>query len=129
MVRAALFGAAALALTVTAAPAAEAPSSRADIILPGCRAFVDRNSRENLMLQGFCVGTVNGIAAVTGILREFSPLDNDVRRELCSNGLGTTTNDQIVRVVIAYIEARPARMHEPFELLTIEALRTTWPCQ
>jgi hypothetical protein len=35
----------------------------------------------------------------------------------------------MVRVVIAYIEARPSRMHENFDLLALEALRTTWPCK
>jgi hypothetical protein len=122
-----LFGVA-LALTITATPAAEAPSG-ANVILPGCRAFVDRNSRDNLMLQGFCVGTVNGIAFATGALREFPPLNDDVRRELCSNGPDTATNDQLVRIVIAYIEARPERMHEPFERLAAEALVAAWPCR
>jgi hypothetical protein len=39
------------------------------------------------------------------------------------------TIDQFVKVVVAYIEARPARMHEQFEGLTIEALRAAWPCR
>src|SRR5258708_1979768 len=39
------------------------------------------------------------------------------------------TIDQFVKVVVAYIEARPARMHEQFEGLTLEALRAAWPCR
>ena len=99
------------------------------MILPGCRAFVDRNSREDHLLQGFCIGTVNGIAFVTHALQEFPPLNDDLRRTMCSNGPATTTNDQLVRIVIAYIEARPARMTEPFERLAAEAIAAMWPCR
>src|SRR5258708_9926592 len=31
--------------------------------------------------------------------------------------------------IIAYIEARPTRMHESFNDLALEALRTAWPCR
>jgi hypothetical protein len=34
----------------------------------------------------------------------------------------------MVRVVVAYIEARPARVHEDFRNLALEALREAWPC-
>jgi hypothetical protein len=119
--------AAALTLTVTAAMAAEVAVS-ANAIMPGCRAFVDRSSRDNL-LKGFCVGAVSGVAYVSGQLRLFSPLTNDVRRTLCVNGPSAATNDQLVRVVIAYIEARPARIHETFQELALEALQAAWPCK
>jgi hypothetical protein len=33
------------------------------------------------------------------------------------------------RVVVAYIEQRPARMHEKFGLLAVEALQKAWPCR
>jgi hypothetical protein len=36
---------------------------------------------------------------------------------------------QAIRVVIAYIDQRPARMHEPFVALALEALRASWPCR
>ena len=39
---------------------------------------------------------------------------------------GVTTN-QITRVVIQYIDQRPARMHEGFMWLAAEAIRETWP--
>jgi hypothetical protein len=39
------------------------------------------------------------------------------------------TLGQEVKVVVAYIDARPARMHEPFTQLALEALRTAWPCR
>jgi Rap1a immunity proteins len=39
------------------------------------------------------------------------------------------TQGQMVRVVAYYIDARPARQHEDFTQLTIEALRAAWPCR
>jgi hypothetical protein len=39
------------------------------------------------------------------------------------------TNNQAVAVVIKYIEARPERMHEPFGLLAMEAMKAAWPCK
>ena len=39
------------------------------------------------------------------------------------------TYEQGVRIVIAYIEARPQRMHESFGLLALEALTAASPCK
>jgi Rap1a immunity proteins len=39
------------------------------------------------------------------------------------------TNNQVVAVVIKYIEARPERMHEQFGDLALEALTAAWPCK
>jgi Rap1a immunity proteins len=41
---------------------------------------------------------------------------------------GVTVGQEIM-VVVAYIDARPARMHENFGVLALEALRTAWPCK
>jgi Rap1a immunity proteins len=38
------------------------------------------------------------------------------------------TDEQIVKVVVQYIDSQPARLHEDFVLLAMEALRKTWPC-
>jgi hypothetical protein len=38
-------------------------------------------------------------------------------------------NDEAVRIVIQYIDARPARLHEDFALLAAEALKVAWPCR
>jgi hypothetical protein len=39
------------------------------------------------------------------------------------------THDQVVRVVIAYIDARPARLNEDFMELATEAMVAAWPCK
>jgi hypothetical protein len=41
----------------------------------------------------------------------------------------TVTNNQAVRVVVKYIDDRPARLHENFKALAEEALMAAWPCK
>ena len=43
--------------------------------------------------------------------------------------LAEVTLGQMVRVIVAYIDARPARVHEDFRLLALEALVDAWPCK
>src|SRR5262245_43854225 len=51
------------------------------------------------------------------------------RKQLCVDPPDGVTRGQLVRVVVADIEARHARMHESFRKLALEALRTAWPCR
>jgi Rap1a immunity proteins len=111
MVRSALLAAAALALTVTAAGAEEDIYS-ANHMMQGCRAFIRSPSAESF-LAGRCAGVIEAIGYADA--------------SVCSPK-GVTTG-QAARVVAAYIDARPARMHENFKLLALEALRTAWPCK
>jgi hypothetical protein len=39
------------------------------------------------------------------------------------------TIGQAVRVVIAYIDSQPARLHERFNRLAAEAIQKAWPCK
>ena len=115
-----------LAFTVTAAAA---QVNSANEMMPHCRNALDPKSPENLYAQGICVGTIVGIAFVAVSLSVLSPSDENARRELCVNPAATGTKGQLVRTVVAYIDARPARMHEPFAALALEALRGAWPCK
>ena len=123
-----LFGAA-FALTVTAAGAQDTGS--ANYILPGCRDFLGLKQPETAS-QGFCAGMVAGISFVgkdLHRLRPAYPSESDAVTGLyCLDIPEKVTLMQLVRGVIAYIEARPARMHEPFAGFALEALRTAWPC-
>ena len=49
-------------------------------------------------------------------------------REVCNLSTQQVTYEQAVRVVVAYIDQRPARAHETFEFLAFEALERAWPC-
>ena len=85
----------------------------ADYLMPGCRAFL-RADTGNTHLRGYCVDLVMGVARDAYAPRICLP------REV--------TDEQIVRVVVQYIDSQPARLHEDFVVLAIEALRKTWPC-
>jgi hypothetical protein len=39
-----------------------------------------------------------------------------------------TTSQQVASVVVQYIDAQPARIHEDFNPIAVEALRANWPC-
>jgi Rap1a immunity proteins len=93
------------------------------------------------MDQGHCLGIVVGIAYlasradvdITELTSEGQEWMIDMlRRDPTRTGRlcvpKGVTHGQSVRVVIAYIEARPKRMHEPFWQLTYEALVDAWPC-
>jgi hypothetical protein len=131
MTRSALFGAAALALTVTAAKAAEDFDS-ANYYLPGCQEFVVRNGAISAR-SGLCGGVVRGIVYMgkdQSLLQlDYSSLQSAVVWVYCLDVPYKVTVAQAVRVVVSYIEARPARMHEPFNDLALEALREAWPCK
>jgi hypothetical protein len=133
MTKSVLLGAAALALTVTVASAAEDANS-ANYMMQGCRAFSGLKALpEDRVRQGWCAGVVNEISHVGIFIKTFlSPDPNkqkvDFIRTLLSPDIpAEVTLGQEIRVVVAYIDARPARMHEPFHELAFEALQVAWP--
>jgi len=89
---------------------AEDPLS-ADSKIVGCRNYVS-SSKDDLFLQGHCAGAVQALV-------EFAAGACAPKR---------ANNMQGVRIVVQYIDARPARLHENFNKLAAEALRQAWPC-
>ena len=85
----------------------------AGYVMPGCREFIGADTG-NAHLRGYCVDLVIGVARDAYAPRICLP------REV--------TDEQIVRVVVQYIDSQPARLHEDFVVLAMEALRKTWPC-
>jgi Rap1a immunity proteins len=80
----------------------------ANYVMPGCRDFL-RAGTGSAHLGGNCVGLVIGVARYA-----YEPslcLPRDV------------TDEQIVRVVVQYVDNQPARLQEDFVLLATEALR------
>jgi hypothetical protein len=118
---------AALALTVTAASAEDLISANG--VLPGCRDLVNERhdaNRDRVLIAGLCAGIIRGIVFMAP-----SPGlgPQDVWQDVCLNMPKGVTPTQQIRVVIAYIDARPARIHELFDWLAFEALRDAWPCK
>jgi Rap1a immunity proteins len=83
----------------------------ATYMMRGCREAVATPNKDNA-LPAMCVGTIDGIAFGSGTCFPTG-----------------VTVDQLVRVVVQYIDSRPARMHEDFRRLALEALQAAWPCK
>jgi Rap1a immunity proteins len=112
-----------IARTITAAiiaasmlaPAVAEDVNSANYYMPGCRHFVFY-TKGNDFLDGVCAGSIGTLLTFGRVFLGF-----------CRPPEATT--GQAVQVVVQYIDARPARMHENFQSLAVEALRDAWPCQ
>jgi hypothetical protein len=102
---------AAIILNNWAAFASEDMSS-ANVTMRGCREVI-ADSGKDYFLQGVCSGIVVGLPFA-------SP-------DICAPSEGTP--EQAIRVVVKYIDDRPARLNEKFLPLALEALRAAWPCK
>ena len=92
---------------------AQGDGASANEKMPNCRVFAADTRAPGTLSDGFCGGLVVGLS----LADPATCLPTGV------------TNQQAVRVVVQYIDQRPARMHESFLKLTREALRLTWPCK
>ena len=104
----ALFGSAA-----QADPPAVRHSYTAEFYLPGCKDFIAGKSN---FLGGRCVGVIEVLDALSQDTKAFCTPE-------------TTNNLERMRIIVAYIEARPERMKEDFRLLANEAMAKAWPCK
>jgi hypothetical protein len=93
-------------------------NDRATDLLPGCRGVVVASTKFHSATEALTEGTCFGI--VVGI----TFADN----RICTPSPGSTY-EQAIRVVIDYVDKRPARLNEDFTVLAQEALRAAWPCQ
>jgi hypothetical protein len=107
-----------LALTSGGAGAQQGQNlDSANYMLPRCKRYlVDGPPGGHTFWEGVCAGSIVALAFV----------GRNLSRPFCIPD--RATNEQQMRIVTAYIEARPARMHEDFRQLALEALREAWPC-
>jgi Rap1a immunity proteins len=99
-------------------PASAEDLNSANYFLPGCKGFLNREKKllaDEALMQGLCAGFVDGLV--------FGAAGKDI----CPPK--GATRGQARAVVIKYIEARPERMHERFDVLAYEALIAAWPCK
>ncbi len=115
-----------LALTVATAGAAEDPS--ANTFLPACKALMADKGLNAFQAfrAGACAGIIQGISMMGRLMRLNSPQEVQPG---CMDIPDAVTPQQQIRVVVRYIDARPARMHERFDGLAAEALVAAWPCR
>jgi hypothetical protein len=79
----------------------------------GSEELLVPNSRNEVWGQAFCVGLLKGLMYQN---QSSCPPDG-------------VTVGQIYRFVVQYIDSRPARMHEDFRKLALEAMKAAWPCK
>jgi hypothetical protein len=109
--------AAALALLTQQGPALAQlqDTGSAEYVIVGCRDGISGENRQPFR-QGLCGGIVQTILY-------FGRTSFNV---CIPEGV---TMGQAIRVVVAYIDQRPERLHDRFETLALEILQQSWPCQ
>jgi Ssp1 endopeptidase immunity protein Rap1a len=99
----------------------------ANVVLPGCKLYIAVPAVGTQPFeQGQCSGLVSGTVRLAAIMNTI--FNHGDFGAPCVNFPERVTNWQFVAVVVHFIEARPARMHEDFQQLALEALRDAWPC-
>ena len=111
----------ALVMLLIAAPgSAQEDLKSGNAMLPHCKralSYIPPDSGADVPLA-LCLGAVMGIASTADRLppeARFCPPPS-------------VTPDQLVRVVVQYLEAHPARLHENFFQLAYQAMHAAWPC-
>jgi hypothetical protein len=123
-------GAVVAALAILVSPSAFAqsdaqPESRrksAHFLLSACTGYMAGHQRikdvNDAILQGECGGIVKTLIFFS---EKLPP-----KARFCMPR--EVTNGQAVRVVIAFMDANPSRLHEDFKMIAGEALHNAWPC-
>ena len=86
----------------------------ANYVMQGCRHYMNFGDNVDPFRQGWCGGIIAGLT--------FFPPDSTCLP-------AGVTRAQVTRVTVQYIDSRPARMHEDFRILALEAMKAAWPCQ
>ena len=92
----------------------------ANAVIPMC-ALASKILNGNVRLDamdsykaGYCLGIVQTAYNLSPAFQVCHPAGVKLRQQL--------------RIALIYILKTPARLHEPFELLALEAFREAWPC-
>jgi hypothetical protein len=95
----------------------QASARSARNVMVGCEALLGaKDSELDAYWQGGCGGEV------------LEAWDTGTALKLVCTPHEVILNE-VVRIVVQYIAARPERMDERFSTLALEALRATWPCK
>ena len=109
-----------VAIAFTCACLSTASAQDGNWYLEACRNVANgKVSDELLFKQADCSGS---IAALRWVASGFKL---EGVRSCAPKGV---TREQIAKVVVAYLDKNPARLHEPFAGLALMALAQAWPC-
>jgi hypothetical protein len=114
-----LLGIATAAMLLATTAAAKADNS-ANFYLPACRNFINKVTKKDPIMQGQCVGILEGITFFAA---------NAPFEEIRFCIPPSVTSLQSVTVVVKWLEQHPGRWKEDFRMLASYALHDTWPCR
>jgi hypothetical protein len=120
-----LMAAAGLVMSLASVPAKAAsanevfPAGKLYLSVVNRHGTANQSELSHLVDAGECLGAVYAMLAVSHTLAEPLKFCPPVEFEA----------EQGVRVVVAYIDSRPARGREDSTMLALEALRSKWPCR
>ncbi|MDR6302680.1 hypothetical protein GGQ85_000356 [Nitrobacter vulgaris] len=97
---------------------AEEDYGSANFLLPHCHHALSDNSRFDVW-DGKCSGIVNAAIYFSKVLPP------SIR--FCAPD--EATNEQVLRVVVNYLDRHPEVLHLDFRALVIKALHEAWPCR
>lgn len=103
-----------LSLAIPGGASADKSRFSADYILQACRDSINPDSDRDMFRQGLCSGYIQALMAVFQNGSICAPDD--------------ANNIQSTMIVLAYLDRQPARLHETFLKLALEAMVAAWPC-
>jgi hypothetical protein len=103
-----------------AAASAQADRDSGNYLLEPCRAVAEGNLHpDDLFDEGVCAGKLQAFAW------DANGLEDQVFRSCRPAAVSIV---QLAKVVVAYLDQHPERLHESFNGLALEALAHAWPC-
>lgn len=101
-------------------PSAKAQEQHtANFLLSACRDLTLDGDPTNSFVVGYCAGEISVVTVTARQLpqkvRSCPPL--------------TAPLSQRAKVVVSYLDRNPARLHESFIILAMEAFAEAWPCK
>jgi hypothetical protein len=91
----------------------------ANAIMPGCRNAIANEGHSNTAFDAYQRGICRGLVGAMFYWRKY----------LFFCAPEGATAGQALRIVVHFIDSHPARLHERFEDLAIDALQSAWPCK
>jgi hypothetical protein len=114
-------------LTDASTVAQDAIEDSANTVLHGCKRYIEDSppptGRDASLID---VGERFRCHGIVDALFYVGPILPPEYRWCPPSGVN---KEQLVRMIVAYIERQPQRMHENFKRLALEALRDAWPCR
>ncbi len=122
-----------MALTTTAATAAEEDLNSANFILPYCRLTETEllmAKPPEALFHGHCFGVVTGVRLTLDAMRTAQVLGTaKLDPVLCAAIPDNAPIQRLINVVVRYAETHPEQMRESLGKLAIIAFHQAWPCR